>query len=402
MTSSARLVLPATFEPRNARRAQHSPSLLYDTVGACVRLRPTAPPAFRQALRKNGHHVLELTLLGFSEAAVADELYELIVERMMTLQTLRIVSLDLWSATHLQSTTALAVGPALGRLVVVPQLRVLHLQRVCMGRSPAHVQALSRALDHHPSLAVLTMDTHSHQLGSHNNGGELNLDPLMVSLATCPKLDTLQIYLSGYQRGNLQRCSTALAKLFGQLQEISLHMVSSPISLAETWIQAARQSRTLQVLHWTHVDHPDCIQWANALRGNTSLHSVSLSVPPVQRAQCWDAIARHPRINSACLSLREALKQVPAFEKHFQHATMDVPAEPINDAETWAVAKALSRNPRLVQAPTSPQVLVRLNRWPRSVCMRRVERWWEFVAEYTHDLDALWLLLRLHPQSVHH
>mmetsp|Transcript_22700 Transcript_22700/g.43110 ORF Transcript_22700/g.43110 Transcript_22700/m.43110 type:complete len:424 (+) Transcript_22700:146-1417(+) len=422
---SSSLLVPrartTAFEPRrNARQPHHSPSsLLYDTVGPCVRLRPTAPTAFRQALRRNAHHVQELTLLGFSEAAVADELYELIVEHMTALRTLRIVSLDLWSATHLQSTTALAVGPALGRIVGVPQLRVLHLQRVCMGRSPAHVQAWSRALAHHPSLEVLTMDTHSYQLGNSSNDNNndddnasaLNLDPLVLSLATCPQLDTLQIYLSGYQRGCLHRCGMALAKLLGQLQEMSFHMVSLPSQCA-VWIQAARQSRTLQALHWTHVvEHPPindsssgCMPWVHVLRGNTSLHAVSITVPAAQRNLCWEAIGQHPRISSAYLSLRTALTHVPAFEKHANHDTLDIPPEFVvqDEAETWAVAQALSQNPRLVQGPTSPQALVRLNQGPRSVYMRRLDRWWEFVANYTHDLDALWLLLRLHPGSVAH
>ena len=424
------------------------PSLLYDKVGPSVRLRPTAPASFRRALWQQAHCVQSLTLLGFSEMAVDEELEALIVQRGMPLRNLSIISLDLWSATHLQSTTALSVGPALARLVTVPSLQVLHLQRVCMGRSAKHVAALAKALQHHPNLRELCMDVHSTHLGcaggantgattSTTPGTVVPLDTLCQALTTCHQLETLQIYLSGYQPGCIMGTTAdknnvnSLAALIAQLHHLALHMVVWPRTMDETIAQALRTTETLRVLHWTHsrvqeptrrpedVVDPSCYccspNWTTLLRDNTSLHTLSLSVPANQRAQCWKTVVQmHPCLSSVCLSLEAALTlNVPAFqgktaiiESHSENLSLQQMKECYyNTEESQALAQALSYNPRLTRIKASllashHMALLKLNQGPRRRYIRASAFWWDFVAEYANDLNALWLLLRLHPQSV--
>jgi hypothetical protein len=235
-------------------------------------------------------------LLGFENADVDDSLVALINHRMTALRILRIWSLDLWSAAHLQSPTALAVGPTLGRLLQSQSLQVLELRRVSMGASGAHVQALADALRHHPTLEVLTMDTQSHQLHGPpslsrvagavpsrsvsetlDRDNVLLLDPLVQALGTCPRLMVWQVYLSGYQRGRISGTCVAsidgLVNLVQQLQELSLHMVELP-SRCLPLAKALGASRSLRVLHFTHSNQDKVdygLPWADILQANTNL-----------------------------------------------------------------------------------------------------------------------------------
>lgn len=452
-----------------------SSSLLYDKdIGTTVSLRPTAPATFRHALVQKAAGVQDLTLMGFGETAAAHELLHL-VRLMSSLRSLTVVSLDLWSASHLQSTTALAVGSNLGALVAATAaahtLQVLRLKRTCMGRSPAHLQAFARALRNHPSLQVLTMDVHSTQLeisGSGydvggGGGGELpplpddthqavlTLDPLLDALATCPQLSRLQIYLSGYKRGTIKDATPALASLVQQLDELSLHMVSmscprrNRTNAKLLLMEAAQKTQTLETLHWTMTtsrsnsssNHWVSFPWADFLLVNSSLTSVSLSVPSIcQRTACWKAVSRHPRISSACFSLCHALRRhVPSFRK----AAIRLAAWPEEGlfgereqdrwAECHAMALALSENSRLVHVPlprellpqqqqqrqlstnngnntgtignpTALQALLRFNQGPRGVFLKDAVQWWNLLNDNANNLDALWLLLRLHPECV--
>ena len=391
---------------QNHHSSDNAPcSLLYDPrIGHTVRLRPTAPRAYRQALVEHAHGVQELTLLGF-ETVDAAPLIALIRQRMRALHTLRIHSLDLWSATHLQSATALSVGPTLAALLST-HLTILELKRVRWGNDWS---ALPNALQAHPNLQTITVDAHSTQLERIiiDNHAALGLDPLVHALATCPQLVVVQMYMSGHCRGRVSaQASASLATLIKQVQDIALHMVILPA--CEQWPNALATSRTLRRWHCTYAQEGNHTQtkalpWSDILRRNDSLHEVSLDIAtPIQRAACWRAVAQHTRLAAVRLSPCDALIRVPAFERKPSEATPMVLEDEQDTDSLMALAEALSHNPRLTDVPAARhtsalQALLKLNQGPRGVHFRD---WWNFVAAYAHDVDALRLLLRLHPQCM--
>jgi hypothetical protein len=103
---------------------------------------------------------------------------------------------------------------------------------------------------------------------------------------------------------------------------------------------------------------------------------------------------------------------VPAWERHKEELQIQLSCQSHHRDGTGddasvilaAMSDALSSNPQLVEVPEAQcsvgaQALLRLNQGPRQIYLTK-QWWWTFLENYTHDLDAIWLLLRLHPQSI--